>query len=69
MTALALADALEAYEHSIACGAPSIDQAAAFADLTTAHRERMDRLHALEGFIADEEGQALVAAIHDRKTT
>jgi hypothetical protein len=48
MTALTLADALEAYEHAIACGAPSIDQAAAFADLTTAHRARMNRLHAQE---------------------
>jgi hypothetical protein len=66
MTAIALADALEAYEFSIAIGAPSLRQAETFADLTAAHRAHMGHLAALEGFIADEEGQALVAAIHRR---
>lgn len=44
----ALADALEAYEHAIACGAPSIEQASRFADLTALHRNRMEQLHEAE---------------------
>ncbi|MDQ0735157.1 hypothetical protein [Arthrobacter agilis] len=67
MSVRALTSALEAYELAIACGAPSITQADLFADLTAAHRAHVTRLDALEGFIADPEGQRLVARIHKRQ--
>ncbi|MHA7144208.1 hypothetical protein ACX80U_05760 [Arthrobacter sp. TmT3-37] len=69
MSGPSFVDAFDAYAHAIACGAPSIVQADRLADLTAAHRTRMNELATLEGFIADEEGQQLVAAIHARKAT
>jgi hypothetical protein len=48
MTAPSFVDALDAYAHAIACGAPSIVQADRFADLTAAHRARMNQLHETE---------------------
>jgi hypothetical protein len=48
MSAPSFVEAFDAYVHAIACGAPSIDQADRFADLTAAHRARMNELHEAE---------------------